>query len=130
MQVSSSFRPRTVGMALFILLVAFTFASGVRLALAYWSDRGERADLASASNPAAATDKLMRTLQGRIASGDGNPRTYALLGQLYLQKVRETGDPSYYGLSEAVFRKALDLDPRSVDALTGMGSLSMSRHLF
>ena len=55
---------------------------------------------------------------------------YVQLGGAYLQKVRETGDTSYYGLAESSFQEALELDPRNAEAMTLMGALSLGRHRF
>src|SRR5690349_22946595 len=43
-------------------------------------------------------DAQIRSLQDTLRSGDARVQGPAasMLGQLYLQKVRETGDPSYY----------------------------------
>jgi tetratricopeptide (TPR) repeat protein len=64
----------------------------------------------------------------RIASDDVN--AYALLANAYLQRARETGDPSYYGRAAAVLKGALNRDPRNVEALIAQGSLALARHDF
>src|SRR5262249_6895184 len=56
--------------------------------------------------------------------------TLTQLGLAYQQRARETGDPSYYPRSEGVLREALTLRPRSALALSGLGSLALSRHRF
>ncbi len=48
----------------------------------------------------------------------------------YLQKVRETGDPTYYGKAETAFDEALKRDSQNVNALVGKGTLALSRHQF
>src|SRR5262249_14728947 len=48
----------------------------------------------------------------------------------YLQKVRETGDPSYYPKAEELFKHALDRDKNDVDAMVGLGTLALARHDF
>jgi tetratricopeptide (TPR) repeat protein len=55
---------------------------------------------------------------------------YADLGLEYLQKVRESGDPSYYARAEGVLHEALRLDSRDFTATSGLGSLALSRHDF
>lgn len=54
----------------------------------------------------------------------------ATLGQAYLQKARETSDPSYYTKSEELFERALSSSPDHTEALIGKASLAMSRHQF
>jgi tetratricopeptide (TPR) repeat protein len=51
-------------------------------------------------------------------------------GAGYLQKARETGDPTYYGKAEAAFSAALRYDPQSVDGMIGKSSLALARHQF
>jgi len=62
-----------------------------------------------------------------------NPDTvdaYVLLGDAYLQHVRETGDPTDYARAEAALSKALELQPKNVEALVGLGVLANARHEF
>ena len=47
-----------------------------------------------------------------------------------LQRARETADPAAYGQAEAAFRAVLAVDRANVPALTGLGSLALSRHEF
>jgi tetratricopeptide (TPR) repeat protein len=75
------------------------------------------------------TDSQIATYQEKLRKA-GDPETYAQLGLAYLQKGREVGDPTYYTKAEGVLKKSLELDPNNVDALGGMGSLSLSRHQF
>ncbi len=57
-------------------------------------------------------------------------KTYTTSGLGFLQKARETGDPTYYGRAETAFNQALAIDSQNVDALIGKGSLALSRHQF
>jgi tetratricopeptide (TPR) repeat protein len=82
--------------------------------------------------PATRLDAQILSLQDTLRNGNdinkGNAAT--LLGQAYLQKVRETGDPSYYPKAETLFNQALDRDPQNIDAMVGMGTLALARHQF
>jgi tetratricopeptide (TPR) repeat protein len=80
--------------------------------------------------PVGATEALIQTFQDRIRRAPDNLDTYALLGQAYLQRVRETGDPSYYGKAEQVLNVALRRDPQHIEALIGQGALALARHDF
>src|SRR6478735_4072793 len=62
------------------------------------------------------TDARIRSLQAAVRAAPKNPSGYAQLAQAYLQKVRETGDASFYGRAGAVLKTALRLDPRSPEA--------------
>jgi tetratricopeptide (TPR) repeat protein len=62
-------------------------------------------------------------------SAGGEP-DYAALGNTYLARARETGDPGFYSRAERAFRAALRRDPSSVDGLVGAGTLAGFRHDF
>jgi tetratricopeptide (TPR) repeat protein len=53
-----------------------------------------------------------------------------MLGMAYLQRARETGDPTYYGKAGAAFDEAQGREPQSVEALIGKGALANARHKF
>jgi tetratricopeptide (TPR) repeat protein len=66
--------------------------------------------------------------QARLRPHDADAQ--ADLGIAYLQRARETNDPSYYSKADAVLGRALQLQPSNVDAILGQGSVALSRHLF
>src|SRR5262249_51184957 len=76
------------------------------------------------------TDRNLATLQQYVRDNPNSARNRTLLGTAYLQKARETGDPSYLSKAEELFKKALELDGKDFEAMAGMGSLSLSRHQF
>ena len=63
-----------------------------------------------------------------MMSANGTAAT--MLGQAYLQKARETGDPGYYPKAEALFQQALASEGDDVDAIVGLGTLALARHQF
>jgi tetratricopeptide (TPR) repeat protein len=71
---------------------------------------------------------LQETLRGDDERAMGPAAT--MLGQAYLQKARETGDPGYYPKAEALFQQALASDGDDVDAIVGLGTLALARHQF
>lgn len=78
-------------------------------------------------------DATVERLQAWLKDNPQDPRAatvYAQLGGLYLQKARETGDPSYYTKTEGALTRALELAPDNVPALVGMGTLQLARHDF
>jgi tetratricopeptide (TPR) repeat protein len=91
-----------------------------------------------AATPAAGTgfadtrsaDRRIAALQAVVKRGSDRPGPYAALGDAYLQKARETFDPSYYARAETALRAALARDPRDPTALTAMGTLANARHDF
>ncbi len=64
----------------------------------------------------------------KIRPDDGG--LVARLGLAYLQRARETGDPSFYTRADELLRRARTLEPSSLDAVVGLGSLALSRHEF
>jgi tetratricopeptide (TPR) repeat protein len=78
----------------------------------------------------ASTASLIAQLQSRLQANATDGHSYALLGLAYQQRARETGDPSYYPKSEGVLQRALALDSKDSLAVSGLGSLALSRHRF
>jgi tetratricopeptide (TPR) repeat protein len=76
------------------------------------------------------TQAMIAQLQERIRTSPDDTEAYAQLGWALLQQVRETGDASLYNRAESAFGEALRHDTQYLDALTGMGSLALSRHQF
>jgi tetratricopeptide (TPR) repeat protein len=64
------------------------------------------------------------------AQPTGSAGYYASLGEVSLQKARETGDPTYYSRAGRSFSAALRRDGRNVDALLGAATLAGLRHDF
>ena len=80
--------------------------------------------------PDASTDQRIAILQRTARDGIGGAEGYASLGDAYLQKARETGDPAYYSRAGRSFGAALRQDPRNFDAVLGAGTLAGLRHDF
>jgi tetratricopeptide (TPR) repeat protein len=81
-------------------------------------------------SPQVSTVDLITRYQDQLRTNPQDTTAYAYLGWAFLQRVRETGDASLYARAEAAFRAALQRDPQELDAVTGMGSLALSRHQF
>src|SRR5687767_11619185 len=82
--------------------------------------------------PSTALDDRIRSLQETLRGEDERAKGPAatMLGQAYLQKARETGDPGYYPKAETLFQQALGSDGDDVDAMVGLGTLALARHQF
>lgn len=77
------------------------------------------------------TDKTLTQLQDSLKVKPEDAGTYAQLASLYMQKARETGDPTYYAKAEGAVNKSLELEPAAnVLATVVMGGLHMARHDF
>jgi len=115
-------------------LLAFGATLAVIVAINRSSDSPPTVSAGDASSLAGAagssTDAQIRALQSALADDPKNANGFASLGNAYLQKARETADSSFYARAQLAFERALDQDPRSAGALTGMGSLALSRHDF
>jgi tetratricopeptide (TPR) repeat protein len=75
-------------------------------------------------------DQQIWDMQERVRTDPQNAQARAILGAAYLQKARETGDPSYYGKADQVLDQALAIAPNQLDALVVKGTLSLARHQF
>jgi tetratricopeptide (TPR) repeat protein len=85
---------------------------------------------AEGAPPAADTAAIVRDLQSAVEADPGDAHAYALLGDAYYQRARETGDPSYYSRAGRAFDAALDRDPSDPLATVGAGTLALARHDF
>ena len=85
--------------------------------------------------PAATSGAPSRRPGASTPSAPCGPRpasatAYAGLGDAYLSRARETGDPGFYSRAERAFDAALRRDPRDVGGLIGAGTLAGLRHDF
>jgi tetratricopeptide (TPR) repeat protein len=95
------------------------------------SDRpASRPALPSLPPPSASTDERIAALQRTVRAQPRVAAGYTLLAGAYAQKVRETGDASFYNRAAGALRRALSIDPGDAGALTQRGALELSRHDF
>ena len=120
-----------------LITAAATFALALGafglLARGGGSDRRQastRPALPSLPPPSDSTDERIAVLQRTVRAQPRVVDGYTLLAGAYAQKVRETGDASFYNRAEGVLRQALELDPSDAGALTQRGALELSRHDF
>jgi tetratricopeptide (TPR) repeat protein len=76
------------------------------------------------------TDQQIARLQAKLKQYPDDWKAAGDLGDAYLQKVRETGDPAWYPKAEAVFQRSLQLRPDNFNAMASLGALALSRHQF
>jgi tetratricopeptide (TPR) repeat protein len=89
---------------------------------------GYLADSSSRTN--ASTDTLIQTLQERLKANPEDWQSYSQLGLAYLQKARETGDPTYYQKTEEALDKSLAIQPGDYASISAKGALALARHDF
>jgi tetratricopeptide (TPR) repeat protein len=126
---------------LFIAGTAAAIAAAV-LGLGGAFHRGGTAEASPDRLPSAVVDELQRGfgtgdteaqvagLQGELRLRPHDVKALETLGLAYLQRVRETGDASYYPKAEGVLREALSRDPHDLIATAGLGQLALARHRF
>jgi tetratricopeptide (TPR) repeat protein len=76
------------------------------------------------------TATAVARLEQRVEGDPEDAESLALLGLAYQQRVRETGDPSFYPRSEEALERSLALVSDNDLALTGLAALAASRHRF
>ena len=79
------------------------------------------------------TDELILYYQARLARRAGDVRSYLRLGQAYILKARETGDPQYYDLADKALARCLELSPdplTATRAATDLAAVQIARHQF
>ena len=78
----------------------------------------------------ASTDAQIQSLQAKLRSHPEDWPAYNQLGLAYLQKARESGDPTYYQKTEAALNKALSHQPDDYVSVSASGALALARHQF
>jgi tetratricopeptide (TPR) repeat protein len=76
------------------------------------------------------TDTLIGSLQERIRENPNDFDSHIGLADAYLQRVRETGDPTLYTKTEDLLDKASKLQGESPELFAARGSLALARHDF
>lgn len=69
-------------------------------------------------------------LQSRLRLHPANAQLEGSLGIAYLQRARDTNDPSYYSKAQTLLGQSLKRDPAGLEATIGAGSLALSYHDF
>jgi len=114
-----------------VLAGALAFAATFAI-LAIVGRHGDQPVPAASSSPAfvpatsQSTDTRIASLQAAVKADPSDLRGYPALAQAYLQKVRETGDASFYSRADGVLAKA----GHGADATVVAGELALARHDF
>ncbi len=103
--------------------------AGATALLSYRSDSGD-ASAPTSVVQTSQTDITIRNLQTRLQTLPEDTASLDQLGFAYLQKARETADPSLYTSAEGVFGESLSLEPGGQQALIGLSSVQLARHDF
>jgi tetratricopeptide (TPR) repeat protein len=76
------------------------------------------------------TDRQIGVLQDRLRQQPADQKSATQLGLAYLQRARETSDPSYYTRADGILTQALTEAREDADTLIGRGTLALARHQF
>lgn len=113
--------------SLFLIAASWWFASAQNKMSPFNLD-GFRAD--TSSRTGASTDTQIEALQEQLRLHPNDWQAYSQLGLAYLQKARETGDPTYYQKTDQALEKALSLEPEDYASISAKGALALARHDF
>ena len=91
---------------------------------------GGAPSLPIAGDPGAPTGDPVADFQRAVRAAPENADAYAGLGDAYLSRARETGDPGFYTRANRAFDAALRRKPGDLGALIGAGALAGLRHDF
>jgi tetratricopeptide (TPR) repeat protein len=119
------------------ILIGFLATFAVALPVAVLTTRDDHRPsepaaraLPSGPRPGDSTDARIGKLQATVRALPRRADGYTLLAGAYLQKVRETGDASFYQRAGTAIDRALQLAPGDPAALTQHGALALARHDF
>ena len=76
------------------------------------------------------TDKALAQALTKARGKPHRAIAWVDLGDALAQKLRDSANLKYYDYAEMAYRQALQLDPRSVDAMNGMAWVVGGRHVF
>ena len=76
------------------------------------------------------TDKALAQALTKAREKPHGAMVWVNLGDALAQKLRDSANLKYYDYAEMAYRHALQLDPKSVDAMTGMAWVVGGRHVF
>jgi tetratricopeptide (TPR) repeat protein len=110
-----------------VLAPVAVFAAVLAVLLA--ASRGE-APAPPLADPGAPTGDSVADYQRAVRAAPGSGAAYAGLGEAYLARGRESGDPGLYTRAERAFDAALRREPDHLGALIGTGTLAGLRHGF
>src|SRR2546427_9693669 len=76
------------------------------------------------------TDRTSQVYQRMLHRNPNDARTYYRLGDAYIQKARESGDPTYFTLAEESLKKCLTLAPAYGGPARHLAFVLYSKHTF
>jgi tetratricopeptide (TPR) repeat protein len=121
------FRQRLALLALPVL----TFAALLAVLSLVNGSPAPSGSVATDPGPAAGdTDAAIQSLRAATETDSSDPHDYALLGDAYYARARESGDPADIERAERAYDTSLASDPDDVTAVSGLATVALSRHDF
>ncbi|MDQ3007634.1 MAG: tetratricopeptide repeat protein [Chloroflexota bacterium] len=111
-----------------VIVISWGIASTRASTMGLDGDGGYSVD--GASRISTSIDEQIQTLQGLVRDNPNDWQSYSQLALAYLQKARETGDPSYYQKVEEALSKTAGHQADDYATVSAMGSLALARHQF
>jgi len=90
----------------------------------------DTATVTSVAGTGSSTDRLIAGFQRQLKDDPEDFSSYVDLANAYLQKVRETGDPSLYAKAEDLLDHAEKIEPQNPELFATRGILALARHDF
>ena len=113
---------------LVVIAVSWGIASAREAGVGFDGGDGYSAD--TAARLGTSIDDQIRSLQDGLKANPKDWQSYSQLGLAYLQKSRETGDPSYYQKAEEALNQSIGQHPEDYATVSAMGALALARHEF
>jgi tetratricopeptide (TPR) repeat protein len=88
------------------------------------------APAALVADPRTVGQRAVDDAQARLQRTPDDPHLSTQLASAYLQRARETGDPTYYSKADGLLNRASAQLPADADLAITQGSLALSRHDF
>lgn len=110
-----------------LLVLAGAAAFSARTGTFVRSGDGDNNRLAAVESP---SDRSIAGLQAQLAERPNDLQELTELGFAYLQKARESGDPTFYTKADGIFERVLATDPRDSSARLGASAVAAARHDF
>lgn len=103
---------------------------GIGAVVVVASNRSAFFHIGASAAPTEKLDSDIKTAEALVATNPPLTKPYLNLASLYLQKVRETSDSSYYAKIDELMDKAAAIDPTDGDVPAIRASVAMGRHDF
>lgn len=75
-------------------------------------------------------DQAVNSAIEKTRRSPDDDKAWVNLGDVLMQRVRESADPAAYGHAERAYQKALSLEPKSAEAMVGLAWVHGGRHEF